>query len=71
MKKKEFTELRGKDIKALRKLVFEKKTEAVKTKIGMSGGKEKNLKAFRNLRREIAQILTLIKEKEIAAELQK
>jgi ribosomal protein L29 len=70
MKKKEFTELRSKDIKVLQKLVFEKKAEAVKTKVGMSAGKEKNLKIFRNLRREVAQILTLIKEKEIAEKLQ-
>jgi len=70
MKRKEFTELRGKDIKALSKLAFEKKVEAMKVKVAMTGGKEKNLKVYKNIRHEIAQILTLIREKEIIEKMQ-
>lgn len=70
MKRKEFTELKGKDIKVLLKMAFEKKAESLKIKIGMSSGKEKNLKVLKNLKREIAQILTLIREKEILAKLE-
>lgn len=65
MKKKELTDLRAKDIIALRSLVNEKKTLATKKQVEIAGGKEKNLKVASNLRREIAKILTLIKEKEI------
>ncbi len=70
MKRKEFTELKTKDIKALQKMAFEKNVEAAKIKVNMSSGKEKNLRVHRNLRREIAQILTLIREKEIIEKLQ-
>lgn len=71
MKKKELTDLRSKDLKALRKLVFDKKLEASKSKASTSSGKEKNLKVYRNLRRDIAQILSVTKEKEIVEELNK
>jgi hypothetical protein len=33
------------------------------------GGREKNLKLHRNLRAEVAKILTLVREKEIVEEL--
>lgn len=70
MKRKDFTDLKAKEIKELKKLISEKKLIADKTKAAISGGKEKNLKAFKNLRREIAKILTLIREKEILESLQ-
>lgn len=55
MKKKELSNLREKTIKDLVKIVYEKKTEA----------------SNRNLRREVAQIETLIREKEIIEKLKK
>ncbi len=69
MKRKEFTGLRNKTIKDLEKLVREKKEESLKKKMEGVSGKDKNLKGYRNLRREIAQALTLIKEKQIIEEL--
>ncbi len=65
MKTKEFKDLRNKSIKDLLKLVSDKKLESLKKGMAISGGKEKNLKLVANLRREIAKILTLIREKEI------
>ena len=65
MKKKDFIELKNKDLKDLKKIVSEKKIAGQKAKMAVSGGKEKNLKLVANLRREIAKILTLIREKEI------
>ena len=65
MKKKEFKELRTKSIKDLKKMAFAKKLEAERVKINRLAGKEKNLKLGKNLRQEIAKILTLIREKEI------
>ena len=70
MKKKEFNQLREKDAKDLKKIVVEKKLEFEKTKMKILGGKEKNLKMGRNFAREIAKILTLIREKEIIESLQ-
>ena len=63
MKRKDFIDLKSKTAQELRKLASEKKMEIL-------GGKEKNLKAYRNYRREIAEILTLVREKEILEKLQ-
>ena len=57
-------------IKELIKMASDKKTESVKEKMKILGGKEKNLKVSRNLRAEIAKILTLIREKEILEKMQ-
>ena len=70
MKRKDYTELKGKTIKELIKMASDKKTESVKEKMKILGGKEKNLKVSRNLRAEIAKILTLIREKEILEKVQ-
>ncbi len=71
MKAKEFKDLKTKDIKALSKLVHEKKLEITKKAMDIKSGKEKNLKAGMNLRREVAKILTLIREKQIIEKLEK
>ena len=70
MKKKEFNQLREKDVKELAKMVLAKKSELEKARMKMFGGKEKNLKVVKILRSEIAKILTLIREKEIIESLQ-
>jgi ribosomal protein L29 len=70
MKRKDYTELKGKTIKELIKIASLKRTEAVKKKMQVLGGKEKNLKVYRNLRVEIAKILTLVREKEILEKVQ-
>lgn len=71
MKRKDFTDLRTKDIKTLKKLAMEKKLEVAKKKMEIMGGKEKNIVAAGNLRKELAQILTLVREKEIIEKLQR
>jgi len=70
MKIKEFNELRSKNIKELKKIALEKKLEAERAKMKIFSGKEKNLKVKRNLSREVAKILTLVREKEIIESLQ-
>jgi ribosomal protein L29 len=70
MKKKDFTELREKSAIELIKLAMKKKTEAAKKRMEILAGKEKNLKAYKNLRSEVAKILTLVREKEILEKLQ-
>jgi ribosomal protein L29 len=66
MKKKEFQELKLKKVEELVKLVSAKKSEAM-VLIGEKYGKSaaKDVKKVKNLRKDIAQILTLLREKEI------
>lgn len=70
MKRKEFNDIKGKPIKDLTKMLGEKKLEARKVKMNLLAGKEKNLKVYRNIRREVAQIMTVIREKEIIESLE-
>ena len=63
MKRKELTELRGKESKDLVKLVTQKKLEARKASV-------KSEKGLKGLRRDIAQILTIMREKAIAEKLE-
>ncbi len=70
MKKKEITDLRSKKIEDLRKMADVKRAEVLKTKMKIMGGKEKNLSLKRNLSRDLAKILTLIREKEIIESLE-
>lgn len=71
MKIKELKDLRTKDIKTLRTLAHNKRLEVMKKHMQVLGGKEKNVKLVGILRNELAKILTLIKEKEILAKLEK
>ena len=65
MKKTDWQYLRKKSIKELRKVVEDKKNDLVKHNISRKTGKEKNLKKGKSIRKEIARILTIIREKEI------
>jgi ribosomal protein L29 len=65
MKRKDYIDLKGKTIAELTKMASTKKTESVKKKMQILAGKEKNIKMHRNLRSEVAKILTLVREKEI------
>jgi len=69
MKKKDYIDLKGKTIKELTKMASDKKMEAIKKKMEILGGREKNLKLHRQIRAEVAKILTLIREKEIVDQL--
>lgn len=65
MKTKDFKELKAKETKDLVKMVMAKKDELAKTVPSLKVGKEKNLKKASLLKKEVAQLLTLIREKEI------
>ena len=65
MKKKDLTDLRKKEVKDLDQLYGKKKLELLKAKAEVKVSKEKNLKKMKNLRREISQILTIIKENKL------
>lgn len=65
MKKAELTKLRAKGEEELEKIVADKRLEAIKTRADIKANREKNPKKVKNIRQDIAQILTLIREKEI------
>jgi len=65
MKKKDIETLRGKEVAEIKKALAGKRADLIKAQVEMYGGKEKNLKKVKNLRREVAQMLTIIKEREI------
>lgn len=65
MKKKELNNLREKKLKELVKIAQERKLELAKTSAQIKAGKVKNIKKKKNLKIDIAQIMTVIREKEI------
>ena len=65
MKSKDLQNLRGKTIVELMKQLADKKLELMKVGVNLKSSKEKNLKKAKNIRRELAQIMTVVKEKEI------
>ncbi len=71
MKKKDLNDLRGKSLKDLEKILKEKMLEVIRTKTNLRISKEKNLKRVKMLRREFAQINTVLKEKRLIEKMNK
>jgi len=65
MKKKEFKELKNKEVKDLNKLVEERRGKLRKLLVDIKNGSEKNVKKAGVLKDETAKILTLLREREI------
>lgn len=65
MKSKDLNKLRSENVGGLEKLLAEKKKELALSYADRKAGKEKNLRFSKNLRRDIAQIMTVIRESEI------
>lgn len=65
MKRNDFKSLKTKKVEELKKIVSEKKLELLKLLSNKVSKGDKNLMKGRNLKKEIAQILTLVKEMEI------
>ena len=65
MKKKELIKLREKTKGELIKLIPEKKKEISETYAKTKAGQEKNLKKVKIARHDLAQVLTVIKEKDL------
>lgn len=63
MKKKDLERLRKKTIQELEGEILDKKIKSVMTAAKISAGQEKNLKKVKELRREIATLLTIVSEK--------
>ena len=65
MKKKDLLELRNKKIAELDKIVIKKRQESVMANAKMKTGQEKKIKKVKNLKHDIAQVMTIIREKQI------
>lgn len=65
MKSKDLSDIRKKSIKQLDTMLTKSREELDQVKIDMSLGKESDFKKAKKIKKEIAQILTIIKEKEI------
>ena len=65
MKKKQLKSIRAKEEKELKKILDDKRKSASELYAKMKVGQEKNLKKVKMLRRDISQILTILREKEI------
>lgn len=65
MKIKNLKDLITKEVKDLEKMVSKDRLELSRNAVKIAGGKEKNLKKSWALRKEIAQILSVVKEKEL------
>ena len=69
MKTRELTSLRKKSLDEIKSLLEQKKLEAVESFAKMKAGQEKNLKRAKNLKREIAQIMTVFQEYNLSKKL--
>ena len=69
MKTRELTSLRKKSLDEIKSLLEQKKLEAVESFAKMKAGQEKNLKKTKNLKREIAQIMTVFQEYNLSKKL--
>jgi len=65
MKKKEIKTLKTKSNDDLLKTLEKKRLELLKTTLKIKAGEEKNVKKAKNLRIDISQILTILKENEL------
>jgi len=66
MKIKNLNEIKTKTEVELKTLVDNKKLELMKNKVKIAGGKEKNTKQNWMIRKEIAQIMSILKMKGIS-----
>lgn len=65
MKKQDLKELTKKTIKELKSLLEQKKRDLLSVSLAIQTNKEKNLKKAKAARLDIAQILTIIREKQL------
>jgi len=68
MKKTDLEKTKDKTINQLEKDLVKKRKELILSDTKRKAGKEKNLKKAKLIRKDVAQILTIIKEKQIIEE---
>lgn len=68
MKQKELQELRTKTAEELTAMVAQKRVELAKIKAELATGRHKNIKIVKNLRRDVSQMLTVLREKTLGGQ---
>lgn len=63
MKKRELSNLRSKDLKELQKQLYQLRSKVATIAPKIAAGVHSNLKEKKNLRRDIAQILSIMQQK--------
>lgn len=63
MKKKQLKEIKNKTVAELEKLVLETSTQLSKSRFELLSGKNKNKRLLKSLRRDMAQIKTIVNQK--------
>lgn len=66
MKKKDLKELKTRTVEELKKALIDIRVEIIKLQIELSRGTNKNLNSARNKKKDLARILTIMKEKEVS-----
>lgn len=64
MKKKDLTKAREKSIPELAKIVSELRLKRAQARGNVVAGKEKNIKTSKNIKKDVAQLLTIINQKQ-------
>jgi large subunit ribosomal protein L29 len=59
-------ELKKKSTEELNKLLNDKKSQAVSLKVNIASGNVKNVRELRGLKKDIARMLTILKERAVA-----
>lgn len=62
MKIKELKDLKNKELKDLEKMAAKIRLDLVQNQVKIAGGKEKNTKIVWKLKKELAQVLSIIKQ---------
>lgn len=70
MKKSDLAEIKKMDIKSLDEKVKKSKKELLELMLEKSTSKLTNLKVIKNKRREIAQVLTVLRQKQLLSEME-
>lgn len=66
MKKKELAKLQEKSVAELKKSVAELSVKKISKMANLTVGREKNFKVAKNIKHDIAQIMTVIRQKQLA-----
>ena len=71
MKKSDFTQLKSMELSKLAQRAIITKKELAGLLMDRNSKKQKNVKVFRNTRKDLAQILTVLKQRQLLEELVK
>lgn len=66
MKKNDFNTIKNKPVEEIEKEIAELRTKRVNLKFDLAAGKVKNIREIQNVKKSIAQLLTVLKERSMS-----